>query len=103
MDRLDPIPALKRQIAREIRTLIGRYNQHVAADALGIDQPRMSDILRDRLERCSLEKLIRLLAHIDYRAELTLVNNGDSVLRIFVLARRNRPGQRRDPSLSLEA
>ena len=90
MDRLDPIPALKRQLAHEIRALIGDYNQHIAADALGVDQPRMSDILRDRLERFSLEKLIRLLGNLDYRVELRLVNNGDPVLRIFKLAHRNR-------------
>ena len=95
MDRLDPISALKRQLAYEIRTLIGDYNQHIAADALGVDQPRMSDILRDRLERFSLEKLIRLLANLDYRVELTLVNDGDPVLRIFKLARRNRLGRAR--------
>ena len=90
MDRRDPIPALKRQLAREICTLIGRYNQHLAADALGVDQPRMSDILRDRLERFSLEKLVRLLANLDHRVELTLVNDGDPILHIFALARRNR-------------
>ena len=90
MNRLDPILALKGQIACEIRALVGCYNQHLAADALGVDQPRMSDILRDRLERFSLEKLIRLLSNLDHRVELTLVNDGDPILRIFSLARRNR-------------
>jgi len=52
----DPIPPLKRQLAREIRALLGDTNQHVAAHRLGVDQPRMSDLLHDKLDRFSLSQ-----------------------------------------------
>src|SRR5688500_16908840 len=60
----DPIPDLKEQLRREIVSLVGSWHQYVAAARLGIDQPRMSDLKRGRLERFSLEKLSRVLAHV---------------------------------------
>lgn len=79
----DPIPALKHQLAREIRVAFGETNQHVAARRLGVDQPRMSDLLHDKLDRFSLEKLIRLLRNIDRRVELRVINEGPRVLRLI--------------------
>lgn len=66
----DPVLPLKQQLAAEIRRMLGDDNQNVAARVLGIDQPRMSNLLHDRLERFSLERLIRLLARIDRRVQL---------------------------------
>lgn len=79
----DPIPELKKQLAREILALVGHINQHVAARILGIDQPRMSDLMHGRLERFSASKLIRILAHIDRRVDITVVNEGPLILRWF--------------------
>jgi predicted XRE-type DNA-binding protein len=69
----DPIPDLKEQLLREIISLVGSWDQYVAAGRLGIDQPRMSDLKRGRLERFSLERLIRLLASIDQSVEIAVV------------------------------
>ncbi len=69
----DPIPYLKEQLRDEIVALVGDWDQYVAAGRLGTDQPRMSDLKRGRLERFSLEKLIRLLANIDQSVEITIV------------------------------
>lgn len=77
----DPIPALKRQLAGEIRALLADHHQFVAAMILGVDQPRMSDIQRGRLERFSLEKLIRLLAHINCRVAISIVSVGRPRIR----------------------
>ena len=85
----DPIPALKEQLRREIISLVGGYDQYVAAHALGTDQPRVSDLHRGRLERFSLEKLIRFLTNIERRVEITVV--GDGPPRIFHFP--PRPGQ----------
>lgn len=40
-----------------------------------IDQPRISDLRRGRLERFSIERLIRLLYQMDYRLEVTVVDS----------------------------
>lgn len=81
----DPIPALKERLASEILAVVGHLNQHIAAAVLRIDQPRMSDLIHGRLERFSASKLIRILANVDRRVDITVVNQGPAVLRWFHL------------------
>ena len=83
MDENDPIPALKQQTRDELIALIGRWNQSVAASAIRTDQPRMSDLERNRLERFSLETLIRFLTRVDCRVELKVVRLRVSGPRMF--------------------
>lgn len=68
----DPVPRLKEELRQEILAAVGRRNQFVAAGILGIYEARMSNIERGRLERFSLQKLIRLLAGINRRVDLTV-------------------------------
>ena len=72
----DPIPRLKEQLRQAILGAIGRKNQRVAAGILGIYEARMSNIELGRLERFSLQKLIRLLARINRRVDLTVTTVG---------------------------
>ena len=90
----DPIPDLKEQLRREILSLVGGWDQHVAAGRLGIDQPRMSDLKRGRLKGFSLERLIRLLAVIDQSVEITVV--GPTRIAMFQL-RQPRKGWQLPP------
>ena len=69
----DPIPALKLQLWREILELVGGWEQFTAARAIGTTQPRMSNLKHGRLERFSLERLIRFLAQIEQTVEITVV------------------------------
>jgi predicted XRE-type DNA-binding protein len=79
----DPVPALKRQLAAEIRALVGMFPSDVGARVFAVDQPRMANILNDRLKRFSLQRLVRLLAHVDRRVKLEVLNEGEPILRIF--------------------
>ena len=79
----DPIPELKQQLRQRILSEVGHWSQGTAAAVLRIDQARMSDLERGRLERFSLEKLIRILAVIDQRIDITVVNVRKGGLRIF--------------------
>jgi predicted XRE-type DNA-binding protein len=90
----DPIPELKEHLASEILALVGHINQHVAARILGIDQPRMSDLMYGRLERFSASKLIRILGHVDRRVDITVVNEGPPVLRWFDFSKSAGAGQK---------
>jgi predicted XRE-type DNA-binding protein len=72
----DPIPALKAQLRRSILTEIGSIDQLGAAHMLGVDEARMSNLLHKRLDRFSLQKLIRLLARINRRVDLSVVAVG---------------------------
>ena len=95
MDENDPIPALKQQLRDELIALIGKWNQSVAANAIRTDQPRMSDLERNRLERFSLETLIRFLTRVDCQVELRVVRPLRAEPRIFRFAR-NKSAAKRD-------
>ncbi|MEO8620808.1 MAG: XRE family transcriptional regulator [bacterium] len=79
--RDDPIPALKRQLANAIVAACDGWTQWNAAVLLGIDQPRISDLRNGRLERFSLDQLVRLLVRADASVELRLTSTKRS--RIF--------------------
>jgi predicted XRE-type DNA-binding protein len=66
----DPIPALKRQLAQLIVERVDGWSQTYAADLLGTDQPRVSDLRHGRLERFSLEQLVRFVSRIEGAIEL---------------------------------
>ena len=68
----DPIPELKRQLAQLVVERLERWNQVYAADFIGTDQPRMSDLRRGRLERFSLERLVRFVTRVDGTVRITV-------------------------------
>ena len=70
MNTEDPIAALKRQLAQLIVERVAGWSQMDAADLLGTDQPRVSDLRHGRLERFSLDQLVRFVGRIDGAIEL---------------------------------
>jgi predicted XRE-type DNA-binding protein len=93
MDENDPIPALKQQLRDELIALIGKWNQQVAATAIKIDQPRMSDLERNRVERFSLEALIRFLTRVECHVELKVVRRRGQP-RMFKFREKSKSGRR---------
>ncbi|HUQ48962.1 MAG TPA: XRE family transcriptional regulator [Gemmatimonadaceae bacterium] len=83
MDEPDPIPDLKQQLRDDLIALIGKYDQYSAAGAIKADQPRMSDLQRNRLDRFSLETLIRFLTRVECRVEIKVVRLSPAAPRIF--------------------
>lgn len=64
----DPDTALaKADIAGQIASIIAArgWNQRQAADVLGLDQPKVSMLLRGQLRDFSLERLMKLLTRLD--------------------------------------
>ena len=49
-----------------------RLTQAEVADLLGVTQPRVSDLVRGRLNLFSIETLIDMLAHLGIRVKLVL-------------------------------
>ena len=72
MLRSDPIPALKDQLAEELVKALKGWQPTETQARLGLDQPRLWDLRHGRLERFSLQRLIRLLALLRYKATVTL-------------------------------
>lgn len=69
----DPIPALKQQLAAAVLQALDGWRQLEGGAMIGIDQPRMSNLRRGRLERFSLEKLARLVSRAGGDLQLTVV------------------------------
>ena len=67
---VDPIPALKRQLVREILAAVAHMHVGLAAGALEIDVARFADLRKGRAARFSVERLIRMLASIDHRVNI---------------------------------
>ena len=63
---------LRRQLAAEIVRSLGPGSQHVVAPAEGIRQPRMSELSRGRVERCSVEWLIRCVHRLGGSVEIVV-------------------------------
>ena len=56
---MDPLLELKRRLAAEIVRSLGEGSQHVISRHFGISQPRMSELNRGVVDRCSMDWLIR--------------------------------------------
>jgi predicted XRE-type DNA-binding protein len=66
----DPIPALKRQLAAELVRAIDGWRTADMAVMMHTDPPRISDLRHGRLDRLSLESLIRMLTRLRYRVDV---------------------------------
>lgn len=76
---------ISRQIAHEMKAR--GLTQARAAALLGIDQPRVSLIVRGRTEDFSLERLLELLRRFDYSVDIRLskaTRTGSGTLRVSV-------------------
>jgi predicted XRE-type DNA-binding protein len=69
-EREDPVPVLKIQLANLIVRRIAGWTQVNAACLLNTSQPRVSDLRNGRLERFSLEQLVRLARRVEGFIEL---------------------------------
>jgi predicted XRE-type DNA-binding protein len=89
IDPGDPIYMLRQQLAREItRALGGADSQFVIAPYYGIRQPRMSELSRSVVERCTIEWLIRRIHRLG--GSVTLQIEVGDARRAWVEAMRRR-------------
>ena len=68
----DSIRALRQQLAGEIVRSLGPKAQHVLAPRFGIPQPRMSELSRGLVDRCSMEWLIRRIHRLGGSVSVTV-------------------------------
>ena len=64
----------KAKLASQVSSIIQHRHltQAAAADLLGITQPRVSDLVRGRLDKFSLEKLLDFLLALDRDVEIVV-------------------------------
>lgn len=65
---------LKAELAAQIHRFINRkgWTQAEAAEAIGLDQPRVSNLMRGRLSGFSIERLFRVLNRLGHRVEVKI-------------------------------
>ena len=85
----DPVPLIKERLRSEILAVAGKWPQEVGAYLLGLDQPRMSNLERGRIDRFGVTKLIRLLAMVDRRVDVTVTDVATKPLRPFAPRRKS--------------
>jgi predicted XRE-type DNA-binding protein len=70
----------KAQLVQRIRDLIAERNltQAKVAELLGLDQPKVSALVRGRVDGYSLDRLFRLLIALGQRLEITVLPNAKS-------------------------
>lgn len=77
----DPIPVLKQHVTSAIVAHLKAWTQEMAAELIRTDQPRVSDLRNGRLERFSLEQLIRFATRLG--ADVTVAVTWDPRKRRF--------------------
>ena len=69
--RSDPIPPLKRQLGAFIADIIHAWNGDDMGVILGVDRFRVADLRRQKLDRFSLETLIRMVERLGYTVTIS--------------------------------
>ncbi len=68
----DPVWSLRLQLASDIVRALGPGAQHTIGPSYGIAQPRMSELERGIVDRCSLEWLIRRIHRMGGSVDITV-------------------------------
>ena len=61
---------LRAQLMSRVREAARGASKREAAKRFGINQPRLNDVLRGRIDKFSLDALVNMLAHAGLRVEL---------------------------------
>lgn len=63
---------LRSQLMMEVSDYVkaSGFTQVQAAKNLGITQPRLNDVLKGKIEKCTVDRLVNMLSAIGYRVSL---------------------------------
>lgn len=75
----DPVQAanlkLRSSLMREISEFVKsqKLTQVEAAKKLGTTQPRLNDVLKGKIDRCTVDRLVNMLESVGYHVELSVL------------------------------
>ena len=87
----DPIPELKKRVSDELVKLVDSWTQWNAAVLLHVNQTQISELRAGKLERFSLDRLVRLLARAGRKIEIRTTSDGASAVFRHTLVDGRRP------------
>lgn len=76
----DTVKAANLKMRSELMIKISEYvrqsnlTQAQAAKELGTTQPRLNDVLKGRIEKCTVDRLVNMLAAVGYQVDLKISN-----------------------------
>lgn len=73
--RSNPVPELKRQLSDELIRAIGPRRRWDVASILGVHASRVSDLRHGKVERFTLETLIRFAALLGRRVSIVIASD----------------------------
>jgi predicted XRE-type DNA-binding protein len=74
----NPIQAENLRLRSQLMMEIAEYVKHSgltqanAAMRLGTTQPRLNDVLKGRIEKCTVDRLVNMLAAVGYKVTLSV-------------------------------
>ncbi len=72
----DQVKAANLKLRSELMMEVSAYvkksglTQSSAAEKLGTTQPRLNDVLKGRIEKCTVDRLVNMLAAVGYKVNL---------------------------------
>lgn len=68
---------LRAELMAEIRKYVEESGstQADAAKALKTTQPRLNDVIKGRIEKCTIDRLVNMLAQVGKQVEIAIVTN----------------------------
>jgi len=76
----DPVKAANLKLRAELMMAVSEYvkqsglTQTQAAEKLATTQPRLNDVLKGRIEKCTVDRLVNMLAAVGYTVNLSVSN-----------------------------
>ncbi len=74
----DQVKAANLKLRSQLMMVVSEYvkqsglTQAEAAKKLGITQPRLNDVLKGRIEKCTVDRLVNMLAAVGYKVNLAI-------------------------------
>jgi predicted XRE-type DNA-binding protein len=85
----DPIPGLKRQLADELVRVMHGWKQTDVALKMHIDPPRVADLRNGRLDRFSVQAIVRFLKRMGHCVTVTVMSDRATHLRARAARRKS--------------
>lgn len=75
----DPVKSANLKIRSKLMMEVSNYveqsglTQVKAAEKLGVSQPRLNDVLKGKIEKCTVDRLVNMLSAVGFKVNLSVL------------------------------